>query len=211
VNISDLRRNYTMAGLSEQDLSPSPFTQFAVWFEQAVAAGICEPNAMTLATATADGMPSARIVLLKGFDERGFVFYTNYESAKGREMERNPQAALVFHWCELERQVRIAGTVERVSAEESDAYFHSRPPGSRLGAWASAQSQVVPSREFLEAEFQAFDQRFGQQAIPRPEHWGGYRVAPRSVEFWQGRPSRLHDRLRYRLEGDSWIVERLSP
>jgi pyridoxamine 5'-phosphate oxidase len=200
-----------MAGLSEQDLSPSPFQQFSLWFEQALSAGICEPNAMTLATSTPDGVPSARIVLLKGFDERGFVFYTNYRSAKGIEMEANPHAALVFYWCELERQVRVAGSVERVSAEESDTYFHSRPAGSRLGAWASAQSSVVPSREFLEAEFQAFEQRFGQADIPRPEHWGGYRVVPHSVEFWQGRPSRLHDRLRYQLKEERWQVERLSP
>ncbi len=199
-------------GLSEADLAPDPFAQFQAWFDTALAAGLPEPNAMTLATATPDGRPSARMVLIKGVDSRGFVFYTNYESRKGRELEANPWAALVFYWPELERQIRIEGRVERVAAEESDAYFASRPLGSRLGAWASPQSQVIPGRDVLEARLRDLEARFASGDVPRPPHWGGYRVVPEAVEFWQGRPSRLHDRLRYTRQADGrWAIERLAP
>ena len=199
-------------GLSEADLAPDPFAQFQAWFDTALAAGLPEPNAMTLATATPDGRPSARMVLIKGVDPRGFVFYTNYESRKGRELEANPWAALVFYWPELERQIRIEGRVERVAAEESDAYFASRPLGSRLGAWASPQSQVIPGRDVLEARLRDLEARFASGDVPRPPHWGGYRVVPEAVEFWQGRPSRLHDRLRYTRQADGrWAIERLAP
>jgi pyridoxamine 5'-phosphate oxidase len=211
ISIADLRLNYTQQQLSEADVAPDPIQQFQHWFDQAVTAQLPEPNAMTLATATAAGVPSARIVLLKGVDERGFVFYTNYESRKGRELSENPQAALVFLWQALERQVRIEGRVEQVSDEEADAYFHSRPLESRLGAWASNQSQVIPNREVLEQRFQELQEKYQNQEVPRPPYWGGYRVIPHWLEFWQGRPSRLHDRLCYRLEGNQWIIERLAP
>jgi pyridoxamine 5'-phosphate oxidase len=210
--VAALRRDYALMSLSESDVDADPIVQFTRWFEQALAGEITEPNAMTVATATRDGIPSARMVLLKGFDERGFVFYTNYESQKGRELAENPVAALVFHWVELHRQVRVAGVVERVSAEESDAYFQSRPRGSRLGAWVSHQSAVLTGREELEVRLAALVAQYGEGEIPLPPYWGGYRVIPASVEFWQGRPSRLHDRLRYsRRPDDSWRIERLSP
>jgi pyridoxamine 5'-phosphate oxidase len=212
MSLSDLRKEYMLHGLSEADLAPDPFAQFQAWFDTALAAGLPEPNAMTLATATPDGRPSARMVLIKGVDSRGFVFYTNYESRKGRELEANPWAALVFYWPELERQIRIEGRVERVAAEESDAYFASRPLGSRLGAWASPQSQVIPGRDVLEARLRDLEARFASGDVPRPPHWGGYRVVPEAVEFWQGRPSRLHDRLRYTRQADGrWAIERLAP
>jgi len=212
MSLSDLRREYALAGLKEPDLDPSPFKQFDKWFQQALAAGLPEPNAMTLATATPDGKPSARVVLLKGFDERGFVFFTNYESQKGRDLSANPQAALVFYWIELERQVRISGGVSRVSAEESETYFHSRPIGSQLSAWASQQSEVVSGREILEDRLEELTQEYQSKPIPLPPFWGGYRVAPDTLEFWQGRPNRLHDRLRYTLQpGSQWLIERLSP
>jgi pyridoxamine 5'-phosphate oxidase len=212
MSLSDLRKEYMLHGLSEADLAPDPFAQFQAWFDTALAAGLPEPNAMTLATATPDGRPSARMVLIKGVDPRGFVFYTNYESRKGRELEANPWAALVFYWPELERQIRIEGRVERVAAEESDAYFASRPLGSRLGAWASPQSQVIPGRDVLEARLRDLEARFASGDVPRPPHWGGYRVVPEAVEFWQGRPSRLHDRLRYTRQADGrWAIERLAP
>jgi pyridoxamine 5'-phosphate oxidase len=185
--------------------------QFARWFGDAHRAELLEPNAMTLATATPDGEPSARIVLLKGADERGFAFFTDYRSRKGQDLEANPRAALVFHWGELERQVRITGAVSRVSREESEAYFRSRPRGSRLGAWTSQQSSVIPSREALEERLGKMAARFDGSDVPLPPHWGGFRVRPDTIEFWQGRESRLHDRIRYVREGGVWRIERLSP
>ena len=212
MSIADLRREYTQHGLSESEVDADPFAQFRAWFDHALAAQLPEPNAMTLATTTPDGKPSARVVLLKGFDQRGFVFYTNYHSRKGSEIEASGWAALVFFWPELERQVRVEGRVERVSPQESDDYFASRPAGSRLGAWASPQSQVIASRDVLEQRLSALTNQYADQDIPRPQHWGGYRVAPTAIEFWQGRPNRLHDRLRYRLSNDQrWLLERLAP
>ena len=212
MSLSDLRREYTLAGLKESDLDPSPFSQFDKWFQQALAAELPEPNAMTLATATLDGKPSARVVLLKGFDTSGFVFFTNYESQKGRELSANPHAALVFYWIELERQVRLSGRVSRVSVEESEEYFRSRPAGSQLGAWVSRQSQVVSGRKSLEDKLEELTQEYQTKSIPLPPYWGGYRLAPEMIEFWQGRPNRLHDRLRYTLQpGNPWLIERLSP
>jgi pyridoxamine 5'-phosphate oxidase len=211
-NVADLRREYTFQGLSEMDVHPNPFEQFKTWFDQAVAAQLPEPNAMTIATVTSDGKPSARIVLLKDYDERGFVFYTNYKSHKGQELVENPWGAIAFLWTELERQVRIEGCVEKVSPAESDAYFHSRPIGSQLGAWASNQSQVIESREVLEQQLQKLKEEYDNKEVPRPPHWGGFRVIPNEIEFWQGRPSRLHDRLLYqRSEDGSWKIQRLSP
>lgn len=211
MSLADLRREYTSAGLLEADLDSSPFKQFAKWFQQALDAGLPEPNAMTLATAARSGKPSARIVLLKGFDEQGFVFYTNYESRKGRELAENPQAALVFHWVELERQVCITGSVSRVSPEESESYFRSRPEGSQLGAWASRQSEVISDRQVLEKRLSQLAVDYADRPVPRPPYWGGFRLAPDAIEFWQGRPNRLHDRLRYRLQTNQWLIERLSP
>lgn len=212
VSVADLRRNYTKSGLIEADADPNPFKQFQQWFDQALAAQLPEPNAMTLATVAPDGKPSARIVLLKNFDEHGFVFYTNYCSHKGQQLQANPWAALVFWWAELERQVRIEGRVEKVSEAESDAYFHSRPLGSQLGAWVSQQSQVIDTREVLEVRLQELEEKYINQVVPRPTHWGGFRVIPTAIEFWQGRPNRLHDRLLYRrLEDGRWLIERLSP
>lgn len=208
--IAQLRKNYTFGQLSETEVSPNPLNLFQVWFDQAVKAECPEPNSMTLATADKAGNPSARIVLLKGADEAGFTFFTNYESQKGKELAIRPQAALLFHWHELERQIRIKGMVERVSAAESDQYFHSRPAASRIGAWASPQSAEIPNREFLEEAEKAFAADFGDQP-PRPEHWGGYRLRPTEIEFWQGRPSRLHDRIHYQLEGNHWRIARLAP
>ena len=209
-SIAQLRKNYTFGQLSETDVPRDPLPLFELWFDQAVQAQCPEPNSMTLATADQAGNPSARIVLLKGADQNGFTFFTNYQSQKGRELAMRPQAALLFHWHELERQIRIKGNVERVSAAESDEYFHSRPAASRIGAWASPQSSAIPNRAFLEEEEKRFQMQFGD-APPRPEHWGGYRLYPTEIEFWQGRPSRLHDRIHYQLEGSHWKIERLAP
>lgn len=212
LSIGDLRKEYSHQGLSETEADPSPFQQFQTWFDQALSAQLLEPNAMILATVTAQGKPSARVVLLKHFDQQGFVFYTNYHSRKGQELTQNPWAALVFWWADLERQVRIEGWVEQVSEQESDAYFYSRPWGSRLGAWASEQSQVVRDRRVLEQRLVELEQQYQDQEVPRPPHWGGYRLVPTAIEFWQGRPNRLHDRLCYHhLEGGNWQIERLSP
>jgi pyridoxamine 5'-phosphate oxidase len=198
--------------LSESDVHPDPFRQFDVWFREAQVAHPVEPEAMALATSSAEGRPSARMVLLKSYDQRGFVFYTNYESRKGEELATNPWAALVLFWVELHRQVRIEGRVERVSAQESDAYFATRSPGSRLGAAASPQSQVIPDRDFLDTRMQEMARRYSHEDIPRPDDWGGYRLIPLVIEFWQGQPNRLHDRLRYRREQDQvWTIERLAP
>ena len=212
-SVANLRQNYTFAGLKKNDLASSPFKQFEIWFKAALDSEVLEPNAMTLATATPDGKPSARIVLLKGFDEKGFVFYTNYDSLKGKQLIANPHAALVFFWERLERQIRIEGKVTKVSPEESDHYFQSRPKASQIGAWTSDQSQVISSREALETKQQQLESYYEElEVLPRPEHWGGFRLSPEIMEFWQGRPSRLHDRLVYYLQPDgSWVIKRLAP
>lgn len=211
-NIADIRKDYRLRSLSENDADPNPYRQFDTWWQEAVNSAIDEANAMTLATASADGLPSARIVLLKSYDEKGFVFFSNYNSYKGRHMDENPRACLVFFWKELERQVRITGLVEKVSAQESDAYYNARPEGSRIGAWASPQSTVIASREWLEQQQHQYAQEFNSKSIARPPYWGGYRVKPVTIEFWQGRPSRLHDRLQYSLaENGGWVMERLAP
>jgi pyridoxamine 5'-phosphate oxidase len=210
-SLQNLRQDYRSAELSEQDIDQNPIAQFKTWFQQALDAQLYEPNVMTLATASAEGVPSARIVLLKGLDEEGFVFYTNYESHKGRELQENPYAALVFFWAELERQVRIEGTVSKVDPVISTAYFHSRPHGSQIGAMVSPQSQVIKSRTELENHIIILKEKYEGQEVPRPEHWGGYVVKPSTIEFWQGRPSRLHDRIRYKFIDGSWIIDRLAP
>ena len=211
LHASEMRRDYAQAGLDEADLDANPVHQFARWFAEAQDAQVSEANAMILATATPDGTPAARVVLLKGFDERGFVFYSNYESAKGRDLAANPRAALTFYWPQMERQVRVSGNVTRVSRDESRAYFESRPLGSRIAASLSRQSEVVPDRTFLEREFAHLQAEFGDGPVPLPDFWGGYRVEPEWIEFWQGRPSRLHDRLRYQRVADGWAISRLSP
>jgi pyridoxamine 5'-phosphate oxidase len=211
-SLAELRKNYSLGSLDVADVDRNPFRQFDAWFAQAVDAKLPEPNTMTLATVDSRGRPSARIVLVKGVDERGFVFFTNYESRKGRELADNPHASLLFYWIELERQVRIEGTVVKASAAESDQYYESRPLGSRIGAWASEQSQVIESRAVLEAREKEISAKYGEHP-PRPPHWGGYRLIPEAIEFWQGRPSRLHDRLLYTraVEGGDWQIARLSP
>jgi pyridoxamine 5'-phosphate oxidase len=212
LKIADIRREYGLAGLTEAEAAADPVRQFATWFHQALDAELPDATAMTLATADSQGHPSARIVLLKSFDEGGFVFFTNYESRKGRELAENPHAALVFYWGPLDRQVRIEGTAEQVSREESQAYFTSRPEASQLGAWASRQSEVIASRELLERQLEELAAQYRDGAIPLPPFWGGYRIRPTSMEFWQGRSGRLHDRLRYERSGDgTWRMARLSP
>jgi len=209
--VAALRKEYTRAGLKEADMDPDPVAQFRVWFEKTIDADLHEPNAMILATATTDGKPSARTVLLKGYDERGFVFYTNYEGRKSDELEVNPMCALLFYWGELERQIRIEGRASRLSSEESDVYFAGRPRGSRLGAWASEQSRPVEDRSVLEERVRALEKEYEGREIPRPPFWGGYRVNPHTIEFWQGRENRLHDRLVYHRSGGRWMMERLQP
>jgi len=207
-----LRTEYARIGIDLGDLDPDPFVQFGRWFDAATSAGVAEANAFTLATATQDGMPSARTVLLKGFDERGLVFYTNYESQKGAELLANPRAAVLFFWKELHRQVRVAGSVVKISREETEAYFRSRPAGSQLGAAVSPQSQVLPDRALLETSYAELESEYGTTPVPLPEFWGGYRVSPVSFEFWQGRENRLHDRLRYLpAPGGGWTIDRLAP
>jgi len=208
---ADLRKDYTLAGLAEKDLARDPFRQFEKWFAEAQAAKVPEPNAMVLASCTADGRPSTRTVLLKALDGRGFVFYTNYESRKGRELAGNARASLLFPWIAMERQVMVESTVSRLTRDESDAYFHSRPRLSQLAAWASNQSSVIGDRALLESAMKALEKQYAGTDVPLPPNWGGFRLAPESVEFWQGRRSRLHDRLRYRRDKEGWVIERLAP
>jgi pyridoxamine 5'-phosphate oxidase len=210
--LTGIRSEYGAHGLRRADLHSDPIEQFSAWFAAALAANVRDANAMSLATATPEGKPSVRIVLLKGFDERGFVFFTNHHSEKGQHLEANPFVALAFYWVQLERQIRISGAVERTSREDSAAYFHSRPVGSRLGAWVSKQSEVIDARQVLDSILAAMTERFEGGDIPLPPHWGGYRVKPDKIEFWQGRPNRLHDRFRYSRQADGrWQIDRLAP
>jgi len=210
-NIADIRTEYKLRSLSESDVKPDAFEQFTVWWNEALQSDIYEVNAMTLATADKDGHPAARIVLLKGYDKNGFVFFTNYESNKGNSLAENPNACLLFFWKELERQIKIEGVVEKVSEAESDAYFNSRPEGSRIGAWTSPQSKVIAGRDFLEERYLEITSQYKDKAISRPPYWGGYVVKPGKIEFWQGRPSRLHDRILYTKNESGWKIERLAP
>lgn len=209
--IADIRRDYILQSFTEQEADQNPIDQFTKWWNDARNSDIDEVNAMTLATATKNGKPSARIVLLKGYDQKGFVFFTNYLSDKGKQIAENPNVSLVFFWKELERQIRIEGTVEKLTAVESDVYFNSRPIGSKIGAWASPQSAIIAYRQVIEQNFEKYRAIFDEEDIPRPDHWGGYRVLPNDIEFWQGRSSRLHDRLKYTNEGGEWKVSRLAP
>lgn len=212
IMLRNLRKDYTLAGMVESDLNPDPIAQFRSWFAEVQAAKGIEPNAMTVATADTTGSPTARTVLLKGLDERGFIFYSNYESAKGSQLTANPRAELLFYWPELERQVRIHGNVEQLERAQSEDYFRSRPLGNQLGAVASPQSTVIPNREYLEQLYDSLAAQYQSEPVPMPDHWGGYRVLPEWIEFWQGRKSRLHDRLRYRRGADgTWVIERLAP
>jgi pyridoxamine 5'-phosphate oxidase len=210
--LSNIRKDYTLHSLNEEDVTASPIEQFAKWWEDAAASQIVEMNAMTVATADSKGIPDARIVLLKAFDEKGFVFFTNYNSAKSKQLEENPNATLLFFWKELERQVRISGVAEKITLKESIDYFDSRPEGSKIGAWSSPQSMVVAGKAFLKETFDYYAERFKHGAIPKPPHWGGYRIKPSNIEFWQGRPSRMHDRILYtETTSGSWKIERLAP
>jgi pyridoxamine 5'-phosphate oxidase len=212
MSIADIRKDYKLQTLSEADVAADPFLQFDKWWDEAVKSEIDEVNAMTLATVDAEGLPAARIVLLKGYDKNGFIFFTNYNSSKGKELAQHPNACLVFFWKEMERQVRISGTTEKISTEESIAYFNSRPDGSKIGAWASPQSLAVAGQAWLKETFKYYRERFKHGEIPKPPHWGGYRVKPFKIEFWQGRPSRLHDRIQYTLQDKgTWKIERLAP
>ncbi len=210
-NLADLRTEYTLRGLSRASVAADPFTQFSIWMNEAIEGGVPEPTAMTLATVGANGTPSSRVVLLKGFDESGFVFFTNYDSRKGSDIRRRPDVALSFFWQAMERQIHIEGVAAPVARSESEAYFASRPRESQIGAWASSQSSTVESREKLEEAFEAISSRFEGSEIPCPVNWGGFRVVPNRVEFWQGRPGRLHDRIEYQLTSDRWTIVRLSP
>ncbi len=210
--IVSLRKEYSSAFLNEEDVNQNPFKQFELWMQQAVEAEILEPHAMTVSTVSAEGKPSSRIVLLRGFNQEGFVFYTNYNSHKGNEIQQNNFACINFFWPDLERQIRIEGSISKIDQQISTAYFHSRPRESQIGAWASIQSAVIENRKVVEDAFVHFTEKFKDlEVIPKPEHWGGYNIKPTSIEFWQGRPSRLHDRLRYSLENSNWKIERLSP
>ncbi|CAN5520942.1 pyridoxamine 5'-phosphate oxidase [soil metagenome] len=213
IDLAGLHREYETKGLRRAEMHPDPVEQFATWFSTAVNSGLADANAISLATATAEGRPSVRIVLLKGFDQRGFVFFTNYESEKGRDLAANPQAAFAVYWVQLERQIRVAGRVEKTSRPESETYFEGRPRGSKLGAWVSHQSEVIDARRILDARLAEMTERFaGKEEIELPPHWGGYRVIPATIEFWQGRANRLHDRFRYTRAGDNgWTLERLAP
>ena len=213
IDLAGLRREYEVQGLHRSDLHLNPIEQFGTWFSTAVNSGLADANAIALATATSEGKPSVRIVLLKGIDERGFVFFTNYESAKGQELSANPQAAFTVYWHQLERQIRVTGIVEKTSRQESATYFHDRPRGSQLGAWVSRQSEVIDARRILDARLSEMTERFaGEEVIKLPPHWGGYRIIPETIEFWQGRANRLHDRFRYTRQDDgSWMIERLAP
>lgn len=210
-SIADIRKDYKLKSLLEQDVKSNPVDQFSDWWNEAVSSQIEEVNAMTLATATQGGLPSARIVLLKGFTYEGFKFYTNYESHKGTELALNPHAALVFFWKELERQIRVEGTVEKLSEEDAEAYFKTRPAASRIGAWASPQSTTIAGRETIEENVLKYKAQFGEENIPKPPHWGGYIVRPLKIEFWQGRRSRLHDRIQYTRQNEDWKIERIAP